>query len=294
MDLLLTPTFQRSPGTLKGRLRLMLESNSNHDYEVGFAERLSRMNLDFGSPGLAFNQNTVVARLWFHEMVRSALPLTQWWWKSLSPLEDITRHPSRVIHTEGRDQLLNDLRLALTDPTYDALRHSATKNLAWFARVAGTLVLATDLTVDGEVSVEALEARSQDVDALIDALVELIDIGEMPEPADAEIHNINRNREATTAIYRSVPTVKADAAQRLFDVRGRGVTWAILDSGIDATHWAFRERDVNGSPAEEPFTKKTTRRGEIWENHTRIRATYDFTRIRDFLFLLLSRSPYQL
>jgi subtilisin family serine protease len=171
----------------------------------------------------------------------------------------------------------------LTDPTYDALRHSATKNLAWFARVAGTLVLTTDLTVDGEVSVEALEARSQDVDALIDALVELIDIGEMPEPADAEIHNINRNREATTAIYRSVPTVKADAAQRLFDVRGRGVTWAILDSGIDATHWAFRERDVNGSPAEEPFTKKTTRRGEIWENHTRIRATYDFTRIRDFL-----------
>ena len=35
-------------------------------------------------------------------------------------------------------------------------------------------------------------------------------------------------------------TVKADAARRSFDATGRGITWAVLDSGIDADHHHFR------------------------------------------------------
>ena len=34
----------------------------------------------------------------------------------------------------------------------------------------------------------------------------------------------------------SCATVKADAARRSFDATGRGITWAVLDSGIDADH----------------------------------------------------------
>jgi subtilisin family serine protease len=40
-------------------------------------------------------------------------------------------------------------------------------------------------------------------------------------------------------IDRSAPTVKADAAWRSYDARGRGVVWAVIDSGIDASHEHF-------------------------------------------------------
>lgn len=40
-------------------------------------------------------------------------------------------------------------------------------------------------------------------------------------------------------IDRSAPTVKADAAWRSYDARGRGIVWAVIDSGIDAEHEHF-------------------------------------------------------
>jgi subtilisin family serine protease len=43
----------------------------------------------------------------------------------------------------------------------------------------------------------------------------------------------------TPQIDRSAPTVKADAAWRSYDARGRNVVWAVLDSGIDACHPHF-------------------------------------------------------
>lgn len=40
-------------------------------------------------------------------------------------------------------------------------------------------------------------------------------------------------------IYRSVSTVKGDAARRSFDATGRTITWAVIDSGIDGLHPHF-------------------------------------------------------
>src|SRR6202035_1283131 len=42
---------------------------------------------------------------------------------------------------------------------------------------------------------------------------------------------------------RSVTTIKADAARRTFGSAGTGVVWAVLDSGIDATHPHFAAND---------------------------------------------------
>ena len=44
-------------------------------------------------------------------------------------------------------------------------------------------------------------------------------------------------------IDRSVATVKADAAFRAFSASGHGITWAVVDSGIDGTHPHFGARD---------------------------------------------------
>lgn len=41
--------------------------------------------------------------------------------------------------------------------------------------------------------------------------------------------------------YRSVPTIKGDAAIRSFDASGRGIVWAVVDSGIRRDHPHFGE-----------------------------------------------------
>jgi len=97
--------------------------------------------------------------------------------------------------------------------------------------------------------------------------------------------SINRNRKSEVSIYESVPTIKADASRRLFEVTGKGICWAVLDSGIDATHPAFRKRKTEDADPffEEPFALEKGTFRSWWKNNTRVRATYDFTKIRKLL-----------
>jgi subtilisin family serine protease len=73
------------------------------------------------------------------------------------------------------------------------------------------------------------------------------------------IFQVSLNRRVLSALDRSVPAVKGDAARTLFSVDSRKIAWAVLDSGIDAAHPAFLDADG---------TK------------TRVRKTFDFTRVR--------------
>src|SRR6185295_9944155 len=57
-----------------------------------------------------------------------------------------------------------------------------------------------------------------------------------------QIFLINLNRPATQGLYESRGTVKADASQRLFEVTGAGLRFAVIDGGIDARHPAFLNR----------------------------------------------------
>ncbi len=47
--------------------------------------------------------------------------------------------------------------------------------------------------------------------------------------------------EISACINRSIATVKADAAQNSFSARGAGITWAVMDSGIQHDHEHFRK-----------------------------------------------------
>ena len=157
----------------------------------------------------------------------------------------------------------------------------ATRNLVWMARVVGAIAYAIHPDGDGEVTVEDLARRSADPPALVDSLFTMLGVGTegMEPPGAPTLFSINRNRQALTSIFRSVPTVKGDAAQHLFSVRGKGITWAVLDSGIDATHLAFRTRRQDGS-----LVYRTREGGSVFapgpgvNNRSRVRKTYDFTR----------------
>ena len=90
----------------------------------------------------------------------------------------------------------------------------------------------------------------------------------VPPPGHPVLWAINRNRPARPALWRSRNTIKADAATLLFDLHCAGLCWAVIDSGIDAAHPAFAARDATGVPV---------------DGSSRVRASFDFTRLRKIL-----------
>jgi serine protease AprX len=60
-----------------------------------------------------------------------------------------------------------------------------------------------------------------------------------PDAASRAIYRVWPDFPVHPLIDTSCATVKADAARRSFDATGRGITWAVLDSGIDAHHHHF-------------------------------------------------------
>src|SRR6185503_8784356 len=100
--------------------------------------------------------------------------------------------------------------------------------------------------------------------------------GVTPHEGKARIYSVSLNREATPTIARSTLAIKADAARRLFNISCGDLAWAIVDSGIDARHPAFRQRqDKELRP--DAFRNDNDAGG--LENCTRVLETYDFSQI---------------
>src|SRR5215204_1650731 len=96
------------------------------------------------------------------------------------------------------------------------------------------------------------------------------------------INRVFSDRKAGLAVAEGVATIKADAANRLFDISCRNVTWAIIDAGIAANHPAFIDHSEVRRRAESP---KKVARDDASKEPTRVRAILDFTpieRIRSF------------
>jgi serine protease AprX len=97
--------------------------------------------------------------------------------------------------------------------------------------------------------------------------------------------SVSKNRKAFICMEKSVPATKADASRRTFDVDGTDIVWAILDSGIDARHPAFLKKPGSKGFSEEPLGAKK----DPGSNHTRILATYDFTKFRALIGSLTNK-----
>jgi subtilase family protein len=70
--------------------------------------------------------------------------------------------------------------------------------------------------------------------------------------------SVGYNRWAEPAVSETRRTIKADAAEKVFDVDCSKITWAVVDTGIDASHPMFANRNAgDGDPP------------------TRVVATYD-------------------
>jgi serine protease AprX len=106
------------------------------------------------------------------------------------------------------------------------------------------------------------------VDLMKDLRFEGLDAGNL-------LWAIQRNRNVRGAIWKSSLAVKADAARRLFEISCKGLRWGIIDSGIDASHPAFRHDESKDKQFKEWL--------EGGKPRTRVVEAYDFTRLRTLL-----------
>ncbi|HEU0078686.1 MAG TPA: S8 family serine peptidase [Longimicrobiaceae bacterium] len=234
-------------------------------------------------PNLAYNQSTVVGCLHLAEVVRVLLPLTYWWRRS------VCHDPGRATladldDAEGRAAIERDLdRIASGKP-----EKGGPADLLWLVKVVGSMLAAAGTPDTPDMRWEDRWATWKEILADNGELTRLFRqhiLGDRPEevvcpglPEDTPLFMVSRNRKAKAGVAFSVQAVKADAARRVFNASCAKLAWAILDSGIDATHPAFRRRrDDVVLPS--PFEDDRGRPG----NGTRVDGTFDFTRIRFLL-----------
>ncbi len=170
---------------------------------------------------------------------------------------------------------------------------------------------------DEDSRMEHLEEMARDKNYVVRCILDLF-AGIRPLVGEQlpMVRSVNSNRRTEATVYRSCKTTKADAVRQVFDVQGRRVRWAVIDSGIDARHVAFRRRHENGKAYGKPssatesgeldpgdlkrkdppgsyggwaFCKVQGEPGDGWLDQTRIVATYDFTRIRELLSITSDR-----
>jgi len=234
---------------------------------------------------LAYNQSHVAVELTFVQMLRCVLPLSSWWqndvWPdiplptSLPPSAERERVlTAGALIRERREDIIAGLRAPMREQGRRPLRPAELPGaLVWFVGLAGRI--QWELTrPPADERPEDKSPRDPTYDELVDAVAELL--GDVPLLSAGDgplLWAINRNRPARPALWRSRNTVKADAATLLFDLHCADLCWAIIDSGIDADHPAFKLRRPDGTPS-------TT---------SRIRKAYDFTRLRD-LFAVADRA----
>lgn len=139
-------------------------------------------------------------------------------------------------------------------------------DLLWTVRVVGTIALTRKKPAVVQVLDQGTKPELdhfRDVAAAADVL--MADL-RLASPA-ALVWNVSLNRSAEATVERSRCAVKADPAAKVFGLSCETLAWAVVDSGIDATHPAFRRRD-NAKNAYETACKP----GANPANRTRVKV----------------------
>jgi serine protease AprX len=231
---------------------------------------------------IAYHESTVAASLSFAELVKNVLPLAYWRkelgsnlkrWLQIPHLSQAELHDMAVALSafeRGRMDLVgreND-RSDTTSPL-----------VLWTVRLVGSIQLAQEGRArelrDKPSGRIQIPLSIESAESVLTAARGLIKPDHDDTDPEQLIFSISRNRSANVTVNRSVPTVKADAARRLFGITDTELRWAVIDSGIDARHLAFRRRDRKSDSLEaDPFAGK---------GQTRVVETYDFTPVRQLL-----------
>jgi subtilisin family serine protease len=246
IELLLTPHNESDSATLARALRQRLAAEPQ---AAGAS-----------TARVLYNESVVLAALTFPQLLRAALPLSTWWERAVTPARPTWTRSALQQFAADLAAFVPGARVLSTDP----------RLLQKLIRIAGVIELErTGRAATGDVGVKPAPTPDE-----IQAFAAVFD--GLPTVAEGSglMWSVSLNRRASASVWRSRLTVKADAAGRLFDARTTGVRWAVLDTGIDATHPAFARRGHRGP-------SKPAADGEAIDS--RVLRTYDFLRVKTLL-----------
>jgi serine protease AprX len=212
-----------------------------------------------GDPNIAFLQGIVAARLRFADLLQVVVPMSGWWHD-----QRIQRELSVYrVRGRGREKLCAVVRAVLVLAERAALGGDVEQTnesehfgdwlsaLDRYIGLAGLILWAATVKSRGataaKLKVAIKRASADDIaDLLTDLLLdELLTSTVLEDEQKPSVFQVSLNRPASAAISRSVLAVKADAARQLFNVSCKRLAWAVIDSGIDASHDAFYDADGN-------------------------------------------------
>src|SRR6185295_11259479 len=264
VEVLLTPHYESDAPNMARALRARLQTDRQVAVKRRGAKKAGAAGAD--RPRVLFNESVVLASLSFREMLRDAVPLTNWWQRVVAPLgSNWTRENIRAAAAT----------LDKADRKKDRTPTGGDRKLLQkLIRVVGSI----ELDRQGHPLAPETLSRPTLTSEEIDAFASVYDnLPPIPPDGAGVVWSISLNRRASTSVWRSRLTVKADAAARLFAAKTTGIRWAVLDTGIDATHKAFRRRDADNKIVKPDPANKDDQLG------SRIVRTYDFLRIKNLL-----------
>lgn len=206
---------------------------------------------------IAYLESLIVAKVSLDELAYVILPRTAWWRERI--------HRVAAVKDDGSTKA----------PVATARRERASREIGRVAYLVTCLMEAAKAASrPGSINTieelwaalgEAGEARLEEkLEITRRRLIDLGSVVKSPQRdggATMSIWRVSMNREASLAITRSVPTVKGDAALKVFGPSCKDLVWAVVDSGIDGSHRAFMLRDGSGT--------------------SRVKKTYDFTKLHE-------------
>jgi serine protease AprX len=268
-ELLLTPHRTVSAAELARDLDLRLNGD-------GASSDRGSTNSRAAPTSVSFNDSHVCVSVTFEQLIRDVLPLSEWWRTEIGGRKF---KPNTLAKLEDE----SDLRDLLLEPAKQDEHAKFPENVLNLVRIIGAISLGKPLpdSTVGSRGRERGEARAavRMHDWLVRVVREarriLAKVNARPLPTRAPLWSVFTNRQATAAISLSRACVKADAAVHLFDIRCDGIRFAILDSGIDAAHVAFRRQNAKPPVADQE--------SEPVAPASRVVKTLDFTQLKGLM-----------
>lgn len=252
IDLLITPHKTRPAGPVAGLISKQVDALDLKRTKGQEAE-------------VAYLQGLVAARLFFEELLRVVVPMTQWWNdpKIQDRLKDYTKG-DRL-----REKI--DAVVAWAKADGEDAQAQAADAFADFTSLDRYISLAAALlwaATQDDRSIGAGDALAKvehggPVVTLLGKVFNPILKKQPKKAVEPQVWQVSLNRKAMLALEKSVPSVKGDAARTLFNVKCDKIRWAVLDSGIDGGHPVFKDR----------------------EGESRIIKAFDFSSIRQIVSL---------
>lgn len=227
------------------------------------ANELSECN-EIKDADIAYLQGIIAARLSFEEVLRCVVPMSAWW-RDTRIKGTITSYISKPKEMETDIGLILDAYAAWLKDKKSGAGMQDLETRRRFIALTGLILWAEQQTEGAGDNLEEKRFTKVIAPSVVARLTGVF--LNLRDYEEGLVWTVSLNRRANAAVTKSVPAVKADAARTLFTVKCEEIVWAVVDSGIDATHDAFKGKDKT------PTGKH------------RIKKSFDFTNIRKIVSL---------